>query len=50
LPSGLQAARWEVESMAGKAVEMITVISGKTVIISGLGDYALFDQVARTLR
>ncbi len=50
LPSGLPAARWEVESLMGRAVEMICVIDGKTVILSGLGDYTTFDQVARTLR
>ena len=50
LNKGLLAQRWLVESQSGQSVELITAINKRTVILGGLGDYALFDAVARTLR
>ncbi len=50
LPGGLKAVRWQVESAFGQAAVVVTVINGQTVMVSGFGDEAVFDAVARTLR
>lgn len=50
LNKGLIAQRWLVESQSGQSAELIAAINKRTVILGGLGDYVLFDAVARTLR
>lgn len=50
LPSGLKAARLQVKSRFGESAEVVTAINGRTILFGGVGDYALIDAVARTLR
>ncbi|MGD8751906.1 MAG: hypothetical protein PVG14_10815, partial [Anaerolineales bacterium] len=50
LSGGLKAMRWQVESDRGQAAVLITALDGYTLLLSGLGDFDLFDQVARTLQ
>jgi hypothetical protein len=50
LANGLPARRWLVESIFGQSVVVITVINGNTILIGGLGDYAVVDALAQTLR
>ena len=50
LVGGLTAYRWLVESRMGQAAVVVTALNGNTIVLAGLGDYAVFDQVARTLR
>jgi hypothetical protein len=50
LDNNLTATRLVVESLQGEAVEIVTAVNGKTILISGAGDYSLVDSIARTLR
>lgn len=50
LPSGIQAARIQVHDRFGESAEMLTTINGRTILFGGVGDYALFDAIAKTLR
>ena len=50
LPSGIQAARLQVRDQFGDSMEMITALNGNTILFGGVGDSALFDAIARTLR
>jgi hypothetical protein len=50
LAGGLTGVRLHVESVFGESVELVTKLDGKVVIVGGLGDFDLFDQIARTLR
>jgi spore coat assembly protein SafA len=51
LPGGLQAVRWIVQPVEGDTLdEVIAAIGGNRIIVSGLGDPALFEQIAMTLR
>lgn len=47
---GLPATRWEVEGQMGKTVEIVTATNGYTVIFSGMGDFALVEEIARTMQ
>lgn len=49
LPSGLLAQRASVESQDLTAEEMYTVIQGRIVLLSALGDTSIFDRIAVTL-
>lgn len=50
LPSGLDVVRLELEGRFGPAVDYITAINGHTIFISGLGDFAMIEAIANTLR
>jgi hypothetical protein len=51
LAGGLPTLRWRLQSeRAGESTEVITVINRKTVLITGLGNLALAEAVARTLQ
>jgi hypothetical protein len=50
LSGELPALRLQVESTFGEAAELITAIHGHTLLLGGLGDFALFDEIAGTLR
>jgi hypothetical protein len=47
---GLPATRWEVERQMGKSVEIVTATNGYTVLFSGLGDFALVEEIVRTMQ
>ena len=49
LDSGLEAVRWLVESRGEQALVYLTYVDGRVIMISGLGDFALVDAIARTL-
>ena len=50
LAGGWQALRWHLRSQFGEVVVVIAAVNGNTLILSGLGDFAVCDQIARTLR
>lgn len=50
LASGLPAARVRTKSIFGVHEHILTVINGHQVIIDGLGDDAVVEQIAQTLR
>lgn len=51
LPSGLSATHWTIQAANGDiAYEVVTAINGNLVLVSGLGDAAVFEQIAMTLR
>ena len=50
LASGLPVLRWALTSSFGDSIEYIAAIDGNIVLVSGLGDAAVFDRVAGTLR
>jgi hypothetical protein len=50
LQGGLRATRLEVSSRFGDSIEVITAINGKTILLGGVGDAALIDAIAQTLR
>ncbi len=50
LDNNLLAARLVVSGNQGESAEIVTAINGSTIVLSGVGDYALFDAIARTLR
>lgn len=49
LPSGLLAQRASVESRDLTAEEIYTVIQGRIILLSALGDTSIFDRIAVTL-
>ena len=50
LEDGSTAIRWTITGGQMDVAELITVSNGYTVILAGLGDFILFDEVASTLR
>ena len=51
LPSGVSGTHWVVQSANGdSAHEFVTAINGNAVVVTGLGDEMLFEQVVSTLR
>lgn len=50
LASGLPVLRWALTSSFGDSIEYIAAIDGNIVLLSGMGDAAVFDRVAGTLR
>lgn len=51
LPSGLPAARLRLDSaMGGRATEVVIVVNERMIVLGGLGDQALIDQIVDTLR
>lgn len=47
---GLPATRWEVEGQMGRTVEIVTATNGYTVLFSGMGDFALVEEIVRTMQ
>ncbi|MDJ0756896.1 MAG: hypothetical protein QNJ45_25420 [Ardenticatenaceae bacterium] len=51
LPSGLPAVRWRIDSaMGGLVTEVVIVVNERMIVLGGLGDQALIDQIVDTLR
>ncbi len=50
LNGGLNAERWLLESKFAQSDSIITAINGHTIIVGGLGDEALIEQIIQTLR
>jgi LysM repeat protein len=51
LPGGLTGTHWTIETSSGEtAEELVTAINGNRVVVSGLGNPALFEGIASTLR
>lgn len=51
LPGGLPATHFTIQNNAGDTIdEVVTAINGNRIVASGLGDAALFKQIAGTLR
>lgn len=51
LPSGISGTHWIVQSANGdSAHEFVTAINGNAVVVTGLGDEMLFEQIVSTLR
>ncbi|MGB0389015.1 MAG: hypothetical protein ACPGWR_29685 [Ardenticatenaceae bacterium] len=50
LNGGLNAERWITQSNFGQSESTITVINGYTIVLGGLGDQELIEQIIRTLR
>lgn len=48
--NGIPVARLQVEGMFGESAEAVTAINGYMIILGGLGDFDLFDQIVSTLR
>lgn len=50
LAGGLQATRLHVTDRFGESFEVITALNGTTILLGGVGDSALLDAIAQTLR
>jgi hypothetical protein len=51
LASGLQATRWQIMTPGGDTVyELVASVNGHRIVLSGYGDPAVFDQIARSFR
>ena len=51
LPGGITGTYWTLQPSQGETVyELVTAINGNRIIVSGLGDQSVFDQIAHTLR
>lgn len=50
LPGGLLAQRATIISNELIAEELLTVINGRIILLSSLGDREVFDQIAITLK
>ena len=51
LPGGLAGIHLTVQSSQGETVhELVTAINGNRIVLSGLGDAGIFEQIAMTLR
>jgi len=50
LPSGLKAVRFLLDTRGGQAANMITVINGRVIMFAGMGELALFEPIAKSLR
>jgi hypothetical protein len=51
LASGLQAIRWQIATPGGDtAYELVTSVKGHRIVLSGYGDPAVFDKIARSFR
>jgi LysM repeat protein len=51
LSGGLSGVRWTAQTSQGDTFhELVTAINGNRVMVSGLGDPALFERIAATLR
>ena len=48
--NGIPIIRLQVESMFGESAEAVTAINGHMIILGGLGDFELFDQIVSTIR
>lgn len=50
LPSGIPAVRLEIEGRFSPALDFLFVVDGRTIILSGLGDFPLIEAIAQTVR
>lgn len=50
LPSGLKAVRFLLDTRSGQVANMITVINGREILFAGMGELALFEPIAKSLR
>lgn len=50
LPSGLKAVRFLLDTRNGRVANMVTVVNGRVVMFSGMGELALFEPIAQSLR
>jgi len=49
LQSGQPGTRLEIDSM-GRSISLVTKINSRTVVLTCFGDFALFDEIAVTLK
>lgn len=50
LPSGIPAVRMEIEGRFSPALDFLFVVDGRTILLSGLGDFPLIQAIAQTVR
>lgn len=50
LPSGEPANIWRLDTPEGRIAQMVTVIDGNIILLTGMGDLFLFDPIAASLQ
>ena len=50
LPSGLMAVRLHMDTDSGPVSELVTLINGNMILMTGMGDLSLFNPVTESLR